>query len=475
MKKINILLIILTSILILIVYKNVNLSLNSPINLRKTINLPIEGTWTASRYVFVGDSPISRYDAENMINKKAIFNGEEVKFNNLICNKPNFKVKIVDSRSYFDSNLKIDPEDLGVNQKQIKVVTVFSHNNFFDDFVQISDNLMIRYSEGLVLFFTKDGSAPNKAILNNIDKKDYKTVSSRKHRDSISKSGLLLGLKSRNEAEGGYDYRTLWISSSYGEINKILQKKNILVPRKNGFWEVGVNKKYENGSERDVVWGVPIIKNNSEIYKSFPVIRNIKNTNSQILFIGTEFISLDNEEAENRYFSVLPMDNLNGKKVEFSKVLDKNANDRMKLSAEIYLGKISRKKYNVNFNNLSTNWALARRSGRWILRGRISYGDFDIIYPATSRLLTSYDDLYPSFDVIKRSIPDAVDAYTSPNRDFIVVMTADELRVYDLKDNRFIGKPKSTLRLRNGEKAVMSQWSMGSYVDDWNKLFKDNK
>lgn len=480
MKKICILVSILSAILILVVYKNVNSPLNPSIITRATIDLPIKGDWTVNRYVFAGDSSISMEEARGMVNKKAVFQGDRVIFNGVTCKSPNFKVKVVDSDVYFENNYKINPDSLGINQKQVKVITVSSNNNFFDDFIQINDNLIMRYNDGLILFFTRDGAENDKSVLNNINEKDSKIITSRKQNDSTYKSGLLLGLKYKDEDTGEYSYRTLWISSSYNKISPVLQRKNILVPRKNGFWEIGINKKYDNNLDRDLIWGAPLMKNNSEKHNSNTVVRNIKNTTSQILFVGTDYISLDNQEVyyeddeqktKNSYFSMLPLDNLNGKSMEFSKAFNVKALNMLQISTEKYLKKLNKSWENVNLNDLNTNWAVTRRNGRWILRGRINYGDFDIVYAAPNKILTMYDDLYPSFDVIKKEVPDMVDTYTSPNKDFVVVLTETELKIFKLS-NRTNLKLETTFKLKPGEKAVMSEWTTGSYVNVWSKLFK---
>ena len=92
MKKICILVSILSAILILVVYKNVNSPLNPSIITRATIDLPIKGDWTVNRYVFAGDSSISMEEARGMVNKKAVFQGDRVIFNGVTCKNPNFKV-----------------------------------------------------------------------------------------------------------------------------------------------------------------------------------------------------------------------------------------------------------------------------------------------------------------------------------------------------------------------------------------------
>ncbi len=313
----------------------------------------------------------------------------------------------------------------------------------------------------------------------NIDKNNSKLIIPKSQKETNSKSGLLLGLKCIDELGLGCNYRTLWISSSYGKIMPIVNIKDLVVPRKSGFWKVGVKKVWEKGVKKDIVWSEILGNNKTSTIKY----RNISGCSSEILFVGEEYISMDDrkvyndDDGDQRFesgdFSVLPLDNFNGNKMDFSKAFGDDAGSRLKYSADLYLKKMNLSKNKIDENKLQTNWSVDRRSGRWMLRGRIPYGDFDVMYAAPT-ILTDYDDLYPSFDVIKKEIPDAVDAYTSPNRDFIVVLTETKLKIYSL-NNKKIGKLDREFDLKNGETAVMSQWLLGSYVDKWNKLIKNMK
>ncbi|WP_243121082.1 hypothetical protein [Clostridium autoethanogenum] len=479
LKKLTALIGILVVCIVFVVYKNINSSLNPNIVPVKNINLPIAGTWILDRYVFTGDSSISEDKAKSMLGEKAEFSDKGVYFDNLICKNPSFKVKILDSKDYFQNNFKIDPSSIGIDEKYIKVVTVSSEDNFFDEFIEINKNVMLKFTDGIIFFFVKDGTQINNSEFKNIDKNNSKLIIPKSQKETNSKSGLLLGLKCIDETGLGYNYRTLWISSSYGKIMPIVNIKDLVVPRKSGFWKVGVKKVWEKGVKKDIVWGETLGNNKTSRIKY----RSISGISSEILFVGEEYISMDDKKVYNdddgdqRFergdFSVLPLDNFDGNKMDFSKAFGDDAGSRLKYSADLYLKKVNLSKNKIDENKLQTNWSVDRRSGRWMLRGRIPYGDFDVMYAAPT-ILTDYDDLYPSFDVIKKDIPDAVDAYTSPNRDFIVVLTETELKIYSL-NNKKIGKLDKEFDLKNGETAVMSQWSLGSYVDEWNKLIKNMK
>lgn len=464
-------------ILVFAFYKNIDLAFNPHIAPRKVTKIPIEGTWAVDKYVFIGNSQLSEEEAKKKIGKKAIFNPEEVYFNNSICRNPSFKVKVVESDDYFWNNFKIKPDLLGIKEAKVKVVTVSSNNNFFYDYIQINDNLILQGSDGMMLFFTKEGSQLNNSGLNHVDEKNSRVIISKAQKEIISKSGLLLGLKYKNDSTEGCSYRTIWIRSAYGKVSPILETKDIILPRKSGFWKIGVEKKSEQGINRDVLWGIPVDNSPTNSISKVKV-RDIPKTSNEILFVGNEYISLDNEEmyiqngekrVKKNYFSVIPIDNINGSKVDFSKAFSEDAGDMLKKSADMYLKKLNSNMNDVDRKELETNWSVSRRSGRWILRGRLPYGDFDIIY-ATPKILTTYDDLYPSFNIIKDKVPEVVDVYTSPNKDFIVVLTQIKLKVF-LLNNGTIGDLKMEIDLNENENVIMSQWATGSYVDEWGKIF----
>lgn len=471
LKKINVIVFVLIFIIGFIVYRSINLSFSSQILPRKIIKTPLEGTWIANKYMFIGNSSLSESDAKNFLGKKAVFNKEEVYFDNNVCNNPNFKVKLVDAKSYFWDKFKVKSSDIGIVQDKVKVITVNSNDSFFDDYIQLSDSHIIKNTDGILIFLKKQGH--DETSMDKFNEKNSKLVISNFQRDVISKSGVLLGLRYKNDTDIAYSYRTIWISCKYGNFQPIMEMKDLLVPRKNGFWKIGV--------EKNTLWGTPINNTKESNTKGLTInnansnIQNSLTYNNMILFVGNEYVSLDNKNVDSdtntsnpNYFSVVPIDKLYGSKVQFSKAFGKEAGESLKRSSQLYLKRLNSNEH-INDEDLQNNWAVIRRNARWILRGRTSQGDFDIAFD-TPKILTTYDDLYPTFNEIKRNIPEAIDAYTSPNKDFLVVLTKTNLKVFSIKSSR-IGEIKIDLKLNSNEETVMSQWATGNYVDEWGKLF----
>jgi hypothetical protein len=115
-----------------------------------------------------------------------------------------------------------------------------------------------------------------------------------------------------------------------------------------------------------------------------------------------------------------------------------------------------------------------------LLRGRLDYSspsvkneyaDFNVPIEAPENLV-NYDSLFPSWEVIKQKVPSALDAYTSPNKDIVVVITNSKLLVYAIKNNILGGEPLRELQLKNSEVSVMAQWATDDYVRIWSEKVK---
>jgi len=86
--------------------------------------------------------------------------------------------------------------------------------------------------------------------------------------------------------------------------------------------------------------------------------------------------------------------------------------------------------------------------------------------------LVSYDKLSPSWSVIKKNMPDALDAFSSPEGDILGIMTDKILYIYLHKGSVNFKKPTLEVDLRKNECAIMIQWATGDYVDKWDKVMR---
>jgi len=310
-------------------------------------------------------------------------------------------------------------------------------------------------------------------------------------KSQAQESGVLLGLRFFRNDEP--HYRTLWIAPENGEVNIVAEGKGLLVPRKTGFWRVGIEREVYENWEEDFPWASPVEK--------VPVIQEIDpeeveeceaENRSIILFVGNDYVSLEKESSGyckgaahpwcSFWLEVSSLDSLGmkAKCVPISAVMDTAGTQAMQRGAKsYYAGLDDDKKESLEEAPNECGWGLIRRKGSWVLRGRLvysyevfrgQYGDYDIpMDPPAS--LVSHDNLYPSWDVIKKAVPDAIDGFSSPLKDLLVVLTRTKMLVFINNEEELV-KPVLEIELNKRESAVMIQWATGNYVDRWSEEVK---
>jgi hypothetical protein len=75
---------------------------------------------------------------------------------------------------------------------------------------------------------------------------------------------------------------------------------------------------------------------------------------------------------------------------------------------------------------------------------------------------------------MKDKVPQALDIYTSPNKDLAVVLTQNEIMLFDIENRTLSNTPAAKFQLADGSSVVMAEWSTGDYVPAWGKSFIKN-
>ena len=127
------------------------------------------------------------------------------------------------------------------------------------------------------------------------------------------------------------------------------------------------------------------------------------------------------------------------------------------------------------------NFALYRKTGHWFFKGRIDpdrqghlpYMDFNLnLLPPAN--MVAYDVLHVPWKEMKDKLPNAIDIYTSPNRDLAVILTRSHILLYTIEGRKLSGEPIAKIRLEEGSTVIMAEWSMGEYVARWENSFIKN-
>lgn len=481
--------------------------------------MAISGKWLVEKYYNVNNDSLGDNTAKSQIGKTVYINKNKLVLLDKVCDSPEFKIKTVDSRSFLVSKYEINPESLEINQPEVQVITATYNDNYFASFIMTDNNTILTSIDGIFYVLTrkeKESAKPNKADMPFNPEVHDKVINSKKvlHASEVMKqfnSGLLVGLKSykpieikdsSNQKNSNIKiptYRTLWINFDNRSVKPTISElPYLLVPRKSGFWFIDSKHVASNNSINSQIMVHPLNKNIAQKSKESDIIIDGQTyTNGvDILFVGDDYISfeLDGDSYYNkdtghkhkllRLYALDTINNKNSHPILISNLVGEQGIKSLKQGAAAYLN-------SLDFNDRQkfeqapgyADFGIVRKTGKWILRGRLdsvtqtskeSFGDFDIpLIP--SRDIVGYDSLFPSWSIIKQRVPEALDAYSSPNKNFVVVITKDKLLIYTIINNNLGANPLEVINLNDSETAVMSQWATGNYVKAWDEQMKKLK
>src|SRR5699024_4771508 len=270
---------------------------------------PIEGKWLVTERIDLSDDG-EDLEEDNYIDKEGIFHKDAIILGRNYSTEPSYKIKSVKTADYLIYKYQVEPNILGIKKDKIQIVTILDDNQYFAEFIKYNNNTLFLYRDD---YFYKLEKTSEEVSLDetlryiDIEKsvaKDFQTTDREKR-----ETGLLLGLKIPTYDEVNdltdWEYRTLWFRSQNNEIKDIYEVENMLLTRKNGFWTIEVDRKFENGTVEDQIKATPQFKleNNKDsksdnldtdnLYRSkLPsVLRNI-------LYISSDYISMENIELK---------------------------------------------------------------------------------------------------------------------------------------------------------------------------------
>lgn len=463
--------------------------------------LPIEGKWE----IFTSpsaDASLTNEVKDELIGKSVQFSSSAVMIGEHIWKSPNYKIKKVKTDEYLVSRYELSKENIKINEKESYVITVTSDGTFICEFLKIDSKEMIGFiqnniyhmkkvSDGIDTSFVKMSEGDTKSAASS-----YTSVSSGQH-----KTGVMLGLRypkgsSKNSIE--YGYRTFWISANDGTLNPVLETKDIFFPRKSGFWKLeSVRVK-----EADKVEDVLIAYNTAKVKSSRD--KNIRITPSRwsnrkgsiyrkIYYIGNDYVSfetngsgknIDNGQRwQDNRLQLQPIDNIATMRgVKISDLFGENGLAAMESAKDELIEELNgRNMQEVNISDNEENFGLVRKTGHWYFKGRfnyieggnLSYMDYYInLIPPVK--LVFYDSLHIAWRDIKDKVPEAVDAFTSPNKDIAIITTRNKINIYAINNGKLGESPLKSIPLKDGEMVIMAEWASGSYVENWESSFISN-
>jgi TPR repeat len=317
------------------------------------------------------------------------------------------------------------------------------------------------------------------------------------------RSGALVGMNSG---------QTFWIAPVDGKI-QILVAQDYVIPRKDGFWRVRFDVKWNDPTLSGVppvrgrLWAVPLKKGMDAVAWSAEqsVINTSEEGNTQEEgtleamqreadeqghHIGPLFLSPDCLSFYDEYTEVSSGGSTRGREsytmlsISDPPATSGHATEEL-LVEEIHVPISDDTRDNDlrscvraddQLSDTDKEWALGqettlgiRRSQQrwtysWLIGGSAGLPCPVSISPSESKV--GKKELFPEWKKIKVAFPAAEDAFSSPSHDLLLIVAFGKLIAVPVLNGE-IGKPLVQVNLVNGP--VMVQWAIGKYVDTWTK------
>ena len=438
----------------------------------------IGGTWVIEK---LGSE---RIEKENLPDELKALGGKDIQFadhyvqvGDYLLKNPRYKTKTVDGQKYTLYGQKKIDKDYQIKPGNIQVVTVYDKDRSFCEVVTVDNNRAILFVENLEIYLRKTSDKTEgikKGAVGINDGNNGLFFGSRQ--DGTGKTGVLLGLRgvvTNAQGEKDYEYRTLWISSVDKAVGKVKEKKDLFYPRRNGFWKLWVQS---NEIYTKAVNGEAPIK----LLRGFQTDESSK---KWVDFLCNDYISIQIKDkgmdslARKRIIPIEELPSTFG--ISASELLGNQGIEaiheglaKAMLQHGVVNGTVVGDEENL------WNFGVTRKMGHWFLEGRFYYeagsGNFSADYainliPPGS--LIFYDEAKVAWTDIKDNVPEAVDAFTSPNGDIAMIFTKKSLLVYGITKGKLDLMPLKKIPLKEGEQPVMSEWATGRYINFWEDAF----
>ncbi|EGW37698.1 hypothetical protein [Desulfosporosinus sp. OT] len=446
----------------------------------------LEGKWTVIQDL--KSSGNSSEDNQNWVGESAQFTQNAAMLGDYVWSKPTYKIKKVNSTDYLMTKYLNLSSTLVPDSEEVDVITVSAAENFLGEFMKIDDSKVIGFIQNNALYLQKVSDQVDNSLAT-ANPNEFNT----NDQSMPGTSGVLVGLRvpsetdSNSEHENNFKYQTLWIAADNKKLRSILTGNNIFFPRSSGFWELQVRNalngtKIENElSAHDVTTKIPVKQErvmgiNQKIVDKGTFIKTID-------YVGNDYVAIENDSSHIKHLQVLPVDKISASSgIKLSDLLGTNGLTAYRSARARPLRVLSNEGITlVDEDEFEENFGLTRKNGHWYLQGRINYHnegelhymDYNVNLIPPAKLIY-YDTLCLSWQNIKDRIPDAMDAFTSPNRDIALVITKSKLYVYGISADLLDSEPLAKIDMNIGETVVMAEWATGSYVDNWEKAFLAN-
>ena len=350
---------------------------------------------------------------------------------------PKFKFRQVNFKNYLLYNGVIT-DKISIDSDEVIVVSIRDERNFYKEFIVLDKNKIATIHNKKYYIFEK--------ISDNVDENLIGELNLNENFKNSKDTSFLIGVKSVGTKD--IDYETFLIRKNGDEKPTVNKIEGLLVNNKNKFFLVNAI-------------GDNIYMTNDYINNSNKVNFDVKN--STINFLSKNYISLEsyNAETNKKNYSIYKIGELSDENQMSIKDI---AGDKGEKAYFNNIRKLGYSSENINIYDMK-NFGVKRNNFNWIFKGILSNYSRDNFVSSEIDL-----DLIPNVDIfsnksskisklkVKEKVQNVLDYFVSPDESMIVILTADDISMYEIKNQEIGTLPIFTTSLKNRREVVTFQW-----------------
>ena len=408
--------------------------INSMISEPKSNSLLVSGTWKLTSITSFSDGSESKITEDRLYINKEIVYFEKTKTTN-----PKFKFRQVNFKNYLLYN-GVVTDKINIESEEVIVVSIKDERNFYKEFIVIDKDKIATIHNKKYYLYEKISDDVDKNIIGELNS----NANSQNTKKDIS---FLIGVKSVGTKD--VDYETFLFRKNVDEKPTFNKIEGLFINNKNKFFLVN--------------------STNDGIYVSHDYINNTNRDglfikNATINFLSKNYISLEtyNSETNKKNYSIYKIDGLSDDKQISIKDI---AGDRGEKAYFNNVRKLGYSSDNINLYDMK-NFGVKRSNFSWIFKGILNNYSHDNFVTSEIDL-----DLIPNVDIfsnksskisklkVKEKIPNVLDYFVSPDESLIVILTSDDISMYEIKNQDIGTLPIFTTSLKNRREVVTFQWT----------------
>lgn len=398
--------------------------------------------------------------------------------------EPNYKAKMVNATSYSILKFKRNPQEIGLNEEELKIVTVEGEDRFYLELMEVAPDRILTVKEGYLYTYERVDSEITPALWDQVFALAPRIPTNGEQTVASTDTALLLGIRSTrngNSLVNEHTYKTIFVRMPpEGEVT-VLATEDLFVPRKSDFWTVTVHRDDEEGRIVNRVMASPYVTGAEAGSSAAELTDSVARS---IVYVDDSMISTDSiysPEAPYSQYETFTYENLAaGQRTDITLLAGESGRTAI-ISGGQKAADLLKNEYpglDVRIPLLD-EWGIIRRNGKWLFRSvvratlletRLQKG-YDLYLLPTTRVFQN-NDLAVPWETVRAMHPSAVDAVTSPAGDWIVIQEAFRFYVYRLNHGVIAEEPLQIVRIRSNDRIVMAEWATGQKTSEWFEIFQ---